>query len=717
MSRPSFTHAFAVAAILAGPGPSAHAQAAQPQVAWTSAMSIGSAMSGGNYTCRWITRPSIAGDTVRVRLSNVFSPVAQTFDAVTVAHRTTRAAVSGIKPVTFGGARSVTIPAGGVAVSDPVAFKVGLHQDLAVSIYTAALDPVLTMDPVTTMTSYCTAATGGSGDHSADAADAPFVDTGTEVHWVDALDVYTSPATGAVVALGDSITNGLYADVDGYDRWADVLSNRFLGLPAPKSVANEGIGGDTACANGADNGAVDRLDRDVLAQSGVSHVILFIGTNDLAIGTSGATVIGCYQNVIARVHAAGLRIVGGTMIPRSFDATRESWRAQINAWIRTPGNFDGVIDFDAAVRDPANPVAMLPLFDAGDHIHPNPAGHLAMGNAADLALFGRVARVDLALNRPASADSACTATQGPDKAANGSFAGGADDKWCSAGAAPWWQVDLGAVYDVDQFVIDHAAAGGESGSWNSRAYDIRISTDGASWKTPVKVAANTAAVTADNIAPAKARYVRLDVTTPQQTAGGAARIYEMQVYGTMWSQCAVENADCAVSGTKNVRYGAGDTYVTRSVKGSIACSNAGFGVDPVPGVVKHCDAAPGWTACADEGGTCSVSGAMVVQYGSAGKFAYKVATDSVACTVAAFGVDPNPGAAKKCSWSPRPPVDNGWTQCAAESGTCGFAGTRSVAYGANQSWIFRAVAGGIACTNDAFGGDPAFGVVKGCFYK
>ena len=531
----------------------AQAQSSQPQVAWSSAMSIGQGSSRANYTCRWIARPSLSGDAVRIRLSNAYSAQPLHLDAVTVARRTAGAAVTGLKPVSFGGARGVTIAAGGSVVSDALAFPVGLQQDLAVSIFVAGTNPVVTMDPVNTATSYCTRLDGSGGDHTADASDAAFSVSGPEMHWLDAIDVYTPSPSGAIVALGDSITNGLYADLDGNNRWLDILSNRLLAVPQPKSVANEGIGGDTACANSSANGAVDRLNRDVLAQSGASHVILFIGTNDLAIGTNGSTVLSCYQTVVSRLHAAGLKVIGGTMIPRSFDPTRESYRTQINGWIRSPGNFDGVIDFDAAVRDPANPVNIAPAFDDGDRIHPNPAGHLAMGNAIDLKLFGVTARSNLALGRPAAADSACTASQTAGKAVNGSFTGGGDDKWCSGSAAPWWQVDLGTAYEVNQVAIYHAGAGSESSSLNTRGYRVLTSLDGAQWTTQATATANTGSATAHNLGPTSARLVRVEVTAPQQGAGGAARLYEVQVSGSLWKPCATENNRCEFTGVRNVR--------------------------------------------------------------------------------------------------------------------------------------------------------------------
>lgn len=696
---------------------SAPAQTPQPQVAWTSAMSIAAPSTRSNYTCRWIARPSLSGDTVRVRLSNTYSGSPATLNAVTVAKRTTRAAVKGVVPLTFGGNSGVTIPAGGVVVSDPVPFKVALQQDLAVSIYVSGSNPVVVADPVNTVTSFCTNVDGTGGDHSSDSADSAFPHSGVEMHWLDAIDVYTAPRSGAVVALGDSITNGLYAEVDGHDRWIDILSNRLLSKPQPKSVANEGIGGDTACANSAHNGAVDRLDRDVLAQSGVSHVVLYIGTNDVAIGTTGSAVISCYQNIIARVHAAGLPIIGATMIPRSFDATRESYRAQINSWIRTPGNFDAVIDFDAAVRDPANPVNIAPRYDDGDRIHPNVPGHLAMGNAIDLGIFSLVPRVNLALGRPATADSACTAAQTADKAANGSFTGGGDDKWCSGGAAPWWQVDLGISYDVNQVVIYHAGVGGEARDFNSGAFKVQTSTDGTKWVTQAKVNNNIASVTATNLKPATARHVRISLTEPQQSAGGAARLYEVQVFGSTWKACADETARCDFTGSRIVRYGAGDTYLSRVVKAGIDCTNAAFGSDPVPGVAKHCEISPTWAACAVQDAHCDFTGPMVAQYGAAGKYAYKVASGGIDCSTAAFGSDPAPGTDKKCSFSPRPSADSGWTRCAVEGGECVFEGTRTVAYGANLSHAYRSVNGRVACTNAGIGEDPAFGFAKTCWVK
>jgi lysophospholipase L1-like esterase len=499
-----------------------------PQVAWTSSMAAGQSFTGSNFTCRWITRPSIAGNTIRVHLSNVFGSSAETFNAVTVGIRTSRAALASTTPVTFGGQRAVTIAAGGEAASDAVAFAVGLQQDVAVSTYIAGANPVLTWNPTTMMTSYCSDFGGGAGDHSGDAADSAFTNSGAVMQWVSAVDVYKNPTTGAIVAFGDSITDGLNADADGSDRWPDILSNRLQSLPNPKSVANEGISGDTVCGGG-----VSRVSRDVLGLSGVTHVIMFLGTNDIAnVGSTGSAVISCYQTIISKVRAAGLKIYGATMIPRSFDSTHESYRTQVNNWIRTAGNFDGVIDFDAVVRDPGNPVNMAALFDSGDHIHPGPAGHLAMGNAVDLSLFGLTAAPNRALSRTATADSSCSTSETPDKADNGSFTGGTSDKWCSGSASPWWQVDLGQSYSLNQFVIYHAHAGGESAAWNSKAFNIQISTDAATWTTAVNVNNNTASVTAHNITPATGRYIRLNVTAPEQGTGGAARIYEVLAYGS-----------------------------------------------------------------------------------------------------------------------------------------------------------------------------------------
>lgn len=381
--------------ILAG-GPVAKAQEAVPHAAWASSMYQLLPPLGANYSCRFIAPVSLGGSAVRIRLSNLMGKSELTFGAVAVGLRKSGAALSANAPVTFQGATHVMLAPGQEISSDPAVLPVAAGQDLAVSVYVPNSSEPVTDHVKSFVTSYCTNLQGG-GNQVATTSGAAYTHPVFDMYWLTAVDVYGT-ASGTVVPLGDSITNGSASTYDSDNRWTDVLSRRLLQEPARdiKSVANAAISGNELCASNPYDGspsALARLDRDVIHQSGVTHVILFEGTNDLAYGgptrkgLSGSAVIACMQEIIARVHAADLSIIGATIIPRSFAAAQESARQQVNAWIRTGGAFDGVIDFDALVRDPHHPENIAPIYDSGDHIHPNAAGHAAMGNAIDLALF------------------------------------------------------------------------------------------------------------------------------------------------------------------------------------------------------------------------------------------------------------------------------------------------------------------------------------------
>jgi lysophospholipase L1-like esterase len=213
---------------------------------------------------------------------------------------------------------------------------------------------------------------------------------------------------GAVVALGDSITDGASSRPDKNERWTDVLARRLLASHTEIAVLNAGIAGNRVLTTSPCWGqnALARLGRDVLAQAGIEAVILFEGTNDIGQPDTRAMennpclsrtqvtadeIIAGYKQIIARTHARGLKIFGATILPYqgfgAWTAAGEAKRVAVNQWIRTSGASDGVIDFDAALRDPATPARMAPQYDSGDHLHPGPAGHEAMGNAVDLALF------------------------------------------------------------------------------------------------------------------------------------------------------------------------------------------------------------------------------------------------------------------------------------------------------------------------------------------
>jgi len=232
-------------------------------------------------------------------------------------------------------------------------------------------------------------------------------------YWVTAVDVESASNTGTVVALGDSITDGYCSnrtssnDVlpDVYNRWTDLLAARFAALPADqaKAVVDEGISGNTVVsAGGAGLPALVRMNNDVLSREGVTHVILFEGTNDIAAGATAATVIAADEQIIERAHAAGLTIIGATIIPRGdasqWSSTKEQQRVALNDWIRHQAHFDGVIDFDSLMQGPVNnpktgAATINPQWrcGTGDGVHPNSAGYAAMSSFIDLSLFSKMA--------------------------------------------------------------------------------------------------------------------------------------------------------------------------------------------------------------------------------------------------------------------------------------------------------------------------------------
>ena len=230
-------------------------------------------------------------------------------------------------------------------------------------------------------------------------------------HWyqIAEIDVRTAPGAAAVVVIGDSITDGHGATTNGNDRWTDVLAQRLEDSPRTRDVgvSNQGIGGNHLLTDGLGPNALARFDRDVLAPAGVRWVIVFEGVNDLGgLARNGEVsaaehaarvqeVLAAYRQMIVRAHAHGLRVYGATITPYAGSTyyhpgpLSESDRQTVNQWIRTSGQFDAVIDFDAVVRDAQHPDQLLPLFDSGDHLHPSPAGYKAMGGAVPLDLFAR----------------------------------------------------------------------------------------------------------------------------------------------------------------------------------------------------------------------------------------------------------------------------------------------------------------------------------------
>jgi len=398
--------------------PAARAHPATHHATWvtgwgTSQQALGDARIA-NATVRMIARTTIPGDRVRIRLDNTFSAEPVTIGRAYIGHRVQGAALAAgsNRPLTFDGALEVAIPAGGSAWSDPTRLSVLAQQDLAVSLYIPGSNMRPSQHTGAVTTSYRSA--DGTGDVTSEEGRAPFGSTTTSLWWLKAIDVESVSSPGAIVAFGDSITDGTCSTLDAHDRWEDVLSLRLglehdaNALPARglsegfKAVINEGIGGNTITREGLTPPAdttpgVERLDRDVLSHHGVTDVLLFMGTNDIRRGATAAQVIAAMTSIAQKVKARGIRVIGVTILPRHNVApagTNTGWnpdktriKNEVNRWIRTKAPFDNVIDFDQVVRDPANPDLMRPPFNCGDGVHPSPAAYSMMGKSVELGLF------------------------------------------------------------------------------------------------------------------------------------------------------------------------------------------------------------------------------------------------------------------------------------------------------------------------------------------
>jgi lysophospholipase L1-like esterase len=369
-----------------------------------------------NSSVRMIVRPTISGNSVRLKLENTLGLSPVEFSSVYLgAQQSGAAVVPGTNTqLTFNGHPGLTLPPGGGAWSDPVKFKVDAFETYAVSIDVATAADI-SSHFLGLASNYMVA-----GAHAADPSDSGYVrvpdnNTGTAgatfpLYWVAALDVESPSTTGTVVLFGDSITDGrcstrtLHGALAGivqsdlYQRWGDILAERLDALPAnqSKAVANEGIAGNRIVSGGTGPTALSRMDRDVLERSGATHVVFFEGTNDITGGATAATVIAGTQQVIDRAHAKGLKIIGVTIIPRGsaagFTAFMEQQRLAVNTWMRTQANFDGIIDFAELMKGsivPSNGAEqILPSFSCFDGVHPNDLGYAAMGSFIDLSLFG-----------------------------------------------------------------------------------------------------------------------------------------------------------------------------------------------------------------------------------------------------------------------------------------------------------------------------------------
>ncbi len=362
-----------------------------------------------NQSLRMVLTPHLGGTSLRIHLSNRFGTAAVTFGRVTIGTQTTGAAVGAMAPVRFGGAASVTIPAGADAVSDPVVLGFSAFQPLAVSMFVPGDQTAPTKHWNANATSYYSPPI--SGDRTADHTGASYLGLTGSWLYVDGVDVIAPAPTRSVVAFGDSITDGfvsatplsLPADssvANKNGRYPDDLQRRLDGAGIPVSVVNAGIGGNQLLTDGEPSqtgpSGLHRFEEDALSQAGVGGVLLLEGINDLGLsGRTPADIIAGYTRLIDQAHAAGARIWLGTITPAAnsiVDGTvtapdSERNRQQINTWIRGQHLADGVADFDAALRDPADPSTLLPAYASVDNLHPNLAGYQAMANAVDLGML------------------------------------------------------------------------------------------------------------------------------------------------------------------------------------------------------------------------------------------------------------------------------------------------------------------------------------------
>jgi len=351
-----------------------------------------------NQTIRQVVRVSVGGDRLRVVLSNAFgtAPVDIGAGHVALRDRDSMVTAGSVKPLTFSGSATGRILPGATVVSDVVELAVPPLSDLVVDLYLPG-DLGVGLSPVTThngasQTNYLSA----TGNHSGEAA---MTVERTAGAWflLSRVEMAAGREAGAVVTFGDSITDGARSTTDMNSRWPDYLARRLAARKGPAiGVLNAGISGNQVLGDGAGVSALARFDRDVLMHTGVTHVIIMEGINDIGLARtnpnpSAADLIAGHKQLIERARARGLKVYGATLTPFEgaayWTAEGEVKRQALNEWIRTSKAYDAVIDFDQVTRDPAAPTKFLPAYDSGDHLHPGDAGYKAMGEAVDLKLF------------------------------------------------------------------------------------------------------------------------------------------------------------------------------------------------------------------------------------------------------------------------------------------------------------------------------------------
>ncbi|MEM5439546.1 SGNH/GDSL hydrolase family protein [Paraburkholderia diazotrophica] len=353
-------------------------------------------------TVRQIVYPTLSGEVARIHISNAYGKTPLVIEELRIARSGIGAGAavqSGTDArVTFGGKAAVSVPAGGEIDSDPVRIGISAGVPYAVSSYMGREQRMVAWHRVSNQVNYVSMSGNHAGDTSTDAYRQRF----TQFAWVTGLQV-EARSSATVAAIGDSITDGMRSSLNQNRRWPDAFARRVVGSgDTTTAVVNLGISGnrllsDSPCYGDA---LASRFGRDVLAQPGVRTVILLIGINDINFAAMPAragldcdfphtavtseSLIAGYKQVIAAAHARGMRIFGATLTPADLPPQREAIRSAVNQWIRTSRAFDGVVDFDAALRNPTELTRLQRSFDSGDHIHPSDAGYAAMAAAIPL---------------------------------------------------------------------------------------------------------------------------------------------------------------------------------------------------------------------------------------------------------------------------------------------------------------------------------------------
>jgi len=354
-----------------------------------------------NQTVRMIVHTSIGGRRLRVQFSNAFGTSALEVGAAHVALRDKESAIvpGSDHPLTFSGKPSFSIPPGAELLSDPVDFDVPRLADLVISVFIPGEASTPTVHLTGLHPTYIAQQPG-------DLTGAPSIADPKPIqlwYWISAVDVEAHSKSGLIVAFGDSITDGATSTPDTNRSWPSQLAERLAANKATADVAivNEGISGNRLLNDGAGVSALARFDRDVLSQPGVKWLVVLEGINDIGLGArpgaqppdavAAGDLIAAHKQIIERAHLHGIKVLGATLTPYvgAAYATEqgEAVREAVNQWIRTSGAYDGVIDFDAAVKDPANPKQIRSAYNIRDHLHPNDDGYKAMAAAVDLSLF------------------------------------------------------------------------------------------------------------------------------------------------------------------------------------------------------------------------------------------------------------------------------------------------------------------------------------------